>query len=296
MNKDEFQGGARYVGGKVEKTIGDTVSSRDWQVDGVVDQVAGGAQNLYGRAKSAVADAVDGAPELADKLGSDAREAADRAGQLARQGARTVQESAEDAPLLWHSAPPRSAMAWPGSSTASATDPMTAAPALKSLRDSADLRHLRQIIAGLDEGVILIDPDQSILWANAAALAMHGVDAVEDLGATVDAYRAKFQLRYRNNHRLGDDDYPIERVVSGEAFSQVVVEVAVAGEDSPRWVHQVRSLVLTDDQDEPECLVLVIQDVSAQFEAEEAHDIPRRCSCDNGKSGRENVAVCLGES
>jgi uncharacterized protein YjbJ (UPF0337 family) len=101
MNKDEFQGGARYIGGKVEKTIGDTVSSRDWQVDGVVDQVAGGAQNLYGRAKSAVADAVDGAPELADKLGSDAREAADRAGQLARQGARTVQESAEDAPLLW---------------------------------------------------------------------------------------------------------------------------------------------------------------------------------------------------
>jgi uncharacterized protein YjbJ (UPF0337 family) len=101
MNKDEFQGGARYIGGKVEKTIGDTVSSRDWQVDGVVDQVAGGAQNLYGRAKSAVADAVDGAPELADKLGSDAREAADRAGRLAQQGARTVQESAEDAPLLW---------------------------------------------------------------------------------------------------------------------------------------------------------------------------------------------------
>ena len=61
------------------------------------------------------------------------------------------------------------------------------APALKSLRDSADLRHLRQIIAGLNEGVILIDPDQTILWANTAALKMHGVEAVEDLGATVDA-------------------------------------------------------------------------------------------------------------
>ena len=46
MNKDEFQGGARYVGGKVEKAVGDTVDSRDWQVDGVVDQVAGGAQHL----------------------------------------------------------------------------------------------------------------------------------------------------------------------------------------------------------------------------------------------------------
>ena len=63
---------------------------------------------------------------------------------------------------------------------------MTVAPALKSLRDSADLRHLRQIIAGLDEGVILVDPDQSILWANEAALGLHGVDSVEALGATVE--------------------------------------------------------------------------------------------------------------
>ncbi len=129
--------------------------------------------------------------------------------------------------------------------------------------------HLRQIIAGLDEGVILIDPDQSILWANVAALGMHGVESIEDLGATVDEYRARFQLRYRNNHRLDTADYPIERVVSGEAFSEVVVEVAVAGEAEPRWVHQVRSLVLTDDQDEPECLVIIIQDVSARFEAED---------------------------
>ncbi|MGA1799409.1 PAS domain S-box protein [Sphingomonas sp. 4RDLI-65] len=146
---------------------------------------------------------------------------------------------------------------------------MTAAPLLKSLRDSADLRHLRQIIAGLDEGVILIDPDQDILWANDAALGMHGVESVEDLGATVGDYRERFQLRYRNNHRLHGADYPIERVLSGEAFSQVVVEVAVAGEDEPRWVHQVRSLVLTDDHDEPECLVMIVQDVSAQFEAED---------------------------
>lgn len=145
----------------------------------------------------------------------------------------------------------------------------SAAPALKSLRDSADLRHLRQIIAGLNEGVILVDPDQAILWANHAALGMHGVESVEDLGVTVDDYRQRFQLRYRNNHKLNHADYPIERVVSGEAFSQVVVEVAVAGEAEPRWVHQVRSLVLTNEADEPECLVLIIQDVSARFEAED---------------------------
>jgi len=139
-----------------------------------------------------------------------------------------------------------------------------------SLRETVGLRHLRQIIVGLDEGVILIDPDQSLLWANDAALAMHGVEALDELGATVDEYRARFQLRYRNNHRVEADDYPIERVVAGDSFSEVVVEVTVAGEDEPRWVHQVRSLVLNDADDcDPACLVLVIQDVSAQYEAED---------------------------
>ena len=144
------------------------------------------------------------------------------------------------------------------------------AASFKSLRETADLRHLRQIIDGLDEGVILIDPDQSLLWANDAALAMHGVQEIAELGTTVDEYRARFQLRYRNNHRVEANDYPIERVVAGDSFSEVVVEVTVAGEDDPRWVHQVRSLVLNDaDDDAPACLVLVIQDVSAQFEAED---------------------------
>ncbi len=50
----------------------------------------------------------------------------------------------------------------------------------------------------------------------------------------------------------------------------MVVEVTVSGEDAPRWVHQVRSLVLNDaDNGEQACLVLIIQDVSARFEAED---------------------------
>lgn len=144
------------------------------------------------------------------------------------------------------------------------------AASLTTLRETADLRHLRQIIAGLDEGVILIDPDQTLLWANDAALKMHGVSALEQLGHDVDDYRRRFQLRYRNNRRVAADDYPIERVVAGDSFSEVVVEVTVAGEEEPRWVHQVRSLVLNDrDEDAPTCVVLVIQDVTAQYQAED---------------------------
>ena len=140
---------------------------------------------------------------------------------------------------------------------------------VKTLKQSANLRHLQQIIAGLNEGVILIDPDQTILWANEAALRMHGLTDAAGLGNTVDDYRARFQLRYRNNHVLDAERYPIERVVAGEAVNEVVVEVVPAGANEPQWVHQVRSLVLVDDDGDPACLVMIVQDLSLRFEAEE---------------------------
>ena len=130
-------------------------------------------------------------------------------------------------------------------------------------------RHLQQIVAGLSEGVIIVDGHQVITWANDAALTMHGVADLAALGATVDEYRARFQLKYRNNRRLTKGQYPIERIVSGEAFHDVVVEVTPPGADTPGWVHRVRSLVLTDDAGEPDYLVLILHDDTERFAAEE---------------------------
>ena len=143
------------------------------------------------------------------------------------------------------------------------------AKGLVGIRDTADLGNLRLIVAGLTEGVILIHPDQRILWANDAALRMHGVATQEALGGTVSEYRRRFELRYRNNHRLEAGEYPVDRVVSGESFTEVTVEVAPAGGEEPRWVHQIRSLVLVDKRGEPDCLVLVLLDVTQRHDAEE---------------------------
>lgn len=134
---------------------------------------------------------------------------------------------------------------------------------------STNRRQLQQIITGLSEGVILIEPDQSIAWANEAALAMHGAEALADLGATVSEYRERFQLRYRNNHRLTEGNYPIDRVIAGEVFNDVVVEVVRDGDDEQRWVHRVRSLVLTDADGAPDCLVLIVADASDWASAEQ---------------------------
>lgn len=144
------------------------------------------------------------------------------------------------------------------------------AAVLATLRNqSVDIGRLRQIIAGLTEGVILADEDGKILWANEAGLRMHGVEDVEALGGDAAGYAKCFQLRYRNNHILGEKDYPLARVAAGEQFSEVVVAVTPVADEEARWLHQVRSLVLSDEKGKPDLLVLVIQDVSLRFEAEQ---------------------------
>lgn len=132
-----------------------------------------------------------------------------------------------------------------------------------------DRRQLQQIIAGLSEGVLLIDPDRSIVWANETALAIHGVGQLQELGAQATHYRKKFVLKYRNHHVLTNKQYPIERLLAGELFRDVIVEVTRTDDESFHRVHQVRSLVLTDSAGNNESLVLIIQDVTERFSAED---------------------------
>lgn len=130
------------------------------------------------------------------------------------------------------------------------------------------LRHLEQLIAGLTAGVILVDPSGVIINANAAALRMHGVARLEELGATADDYCQRFCLRYRNHHRLTKREYPIMRMLAGDSFPDLVVEVAPIGINEPRWTHEVHDVVMDEDGGDPDCLALVIQDVSERYDAE----------------------------
>jgi PAS domain-containing protein len=134
---------------------------------------------------------------------------------------------------------------------------------------SNTLLHLEQLISGLSAGVILLDLSGTIIWANDAALAMHGVKTLEELGLTADEYATRFALSLRTGHRLASREYPVMRVLAGENVPDLIVEVAASGASEPRWTHHVRDVLLTGDDEEPDCLALVLQDVSEQFEAEE---------------------------
>ncbi|WP_262272129.1 helix-turn-helix transcriptional regulator [Microvirga yunnanensis] len=141
--------------------------------------------------------------------------------------------------------------------------------AQNGLSDQApDRTQLEQIIAGLTEGVILIGPDQTITYANEAALEMHGVQTLDELGRTVDEYRKNFVVRHHCSDILHLGHYPIDRVVAGEAFEDMVVVVAHTSNQDRDRTHRIRSLVITDHAGNPDCLVLIVHDVSGQIEAE----------------------------
>mgnify|MGYP001806998316 CR=1 FL=1 len=130
------------------------------------------------------------------------------------------------------------------------------------------LRHLEQLMAQLLDGVILLDPTGVILSANAAALKMHGVGAAAELGGTAEEYARRFTLWTTDGCPLKQREYPLFRVLAGESIPDMIVQVAPAGEDEARWVHQARDVSMDVDGGEPDYLAVVLSDLSQRFDAE----------------------------
>lgn len=123
------------------------------------------------------------------------------------------------------------------------------------------------ILSGLSQGVLLISPDGSIAWANDAALDMHGATTLDGLGATVQGYCKAFALKYRNNHALTAEQYPLTRAWRGEAFVQVVVDIERDKESFVRTL-EMQSVPLVDEKGKRNGAALVMSDVTERFEAE----------------------------
>ncbi|MFW8172043.1 helix-turn-helix transcriptional regulator, partial [Klebsiella pneumoniae] len=64
-----------------------------------------------------------------------------------------------------------------------------------------------------------------IAWANASALALHGVDTLEALGQTPAGYRKRYALTYRNHHRVPAKQYPLDRLAAAVAFDDLLLDL-----------------------------------------------------------------------
>jgi uncharacterized protein YjbJ (UPF0337 family) len=54
MDENRFEGSARNLGGKVQEGVGQTTADTKSKVEGVMNQAAGTAQDLYGQAADVV--------------------------------------------------------------------------------------------------------------------------------------------------------------------------------------------------------------------------------------------------
>jgi len=59
MSDDRIAGTARNLGGKVQEGFGRVTGDAKTEVQGMVNQAAGSAQDLYGQAKDTAAEAAD---------------------------------------------------------------------------------------------------------------------------------------------------------------------------------------------------------------------------------------------
>ncbi|OZI25139.1 PAS domain S-box protein [Bordetella genomosp. 7] len=130
-------------------------------------------------------------------------------------------------------------------------------------------RLLLEIVDDLVEGIILLDPDRRIAWANDTALKMHGATTLADLGETAAGYRKRYALRYLNQRKLQARQYPMDRVLAGEAFKDLVVEVCRRHDPEHRHIQQVRGLLVTDAQAQPQGMVLILLDITQRHAAEQ---------------------------
>ncbi|KQP35043.1 CsbD family protein [Methylobacterium sp. Leaf100] len=88
MNGDQFRGASRHLKGRAQTAVGGLTGDPARQVRGAVNQVAGGAQYAYGRARDRAEDYVDDGRDLA-------REVRSRAAHLIEEGRGVARDARE---------------------------------------------------------------------------------------------------------------------------------------------------------------------------------------------------------
>jgi len=126
----------------------------------------------------------------------------------------------------------------------------------------------RELATESTEGILVIDKRGRIAWANGAALNMHDVSRIEDLGETAAGYRKRYQLKYRTQRKLAAGQYPIDRLTRTGSFNELYVHVTRKDDETYHRVLLFRGLAL--EQTDFSCAgALVLQDATDEFDAQE---------------------------
>ena len=132
----------------------------------------------------------------------------------------------------------------------------------------AHRKHLQQIVAALTEGLILIEPGGAFAWADDTALQLHGAANLDELGRTADAYFERYAIAYRGGPELPAAETPIARLLRNDPIDRALTEITRRS-DGKRWIHDIRTVVLTGPGGRPDELAIILNDETERFNAEE---------------------------
>ena len=88
MNSDQIRGASRHVKGRAQTALGGVTGDAGRQVRGAVNQVAGGAQYVYGRTRDRAEDLAEDGRDLANAAYERADGLIDDGRDLAREARR----------------------------------------------------------------------------------------------------------------------------------------------------------------------------------------------------------------
>ena len=95
MDPDRIKGAAQDIGGKVQETAGKAFGDQGTQAEGIVRQVAGNAQNLYGQAKDSLGNVASSAQDLYGQARNNAGGVVGQAQEYASQAYQQASPHAE---------------------------------------------------------------------------------------------------------------------------------------------------------------------------------------------------------
>ena len=124
---------------------------------------------------------------------------------------------------------------------------------------------LETLITDLSTGIVTLETDGTLRYANRAALALHGAADLEALGKTVAGYVQRFRLEDLTGAPLTPAAYPFARLLKGETFTDLHVKVPVAGD---LRVYCCRGVALKDAAGSVDFFALFLDDETERYDAE----------------------------
>lgn len=142
---------------------------------------------------------------------------------------------------------------------------------LAALTES-NLAELETLLDSITDGLIVADPAGNIIRVNPAALAMHGYQSTAEMLKPIDQYRQVFELYRDDGGRMPLEDWPLNRALRGETFSNYEARVYNRLTGQTRFLGHNGAPVV-DKTGEMILAVITIHDITAERKAQADREI-----------------------